>query len=136
MTDATSSRRFDIALSFPGEHRRFVKNVADRLAAVLGKDRVFYDEWYESELLGMDGDLKLARYYREQSKMVVPFFSEHYQKPWCTIEWRATRAMLLQRRNEDTVIPVQMDLTSIPGWESIDFAIRRQQGSRNRNAIQ
>src|ERR1051326_7567867 len=106
MTDATTLRRFDIALSFPGEHRRFVKNVAARLAEVLGKNRVFYDEWYEAELLGLDGDLKLRRYYREESAMVVPFFSELYEKDWCQIEWSAIRVMLKTRRQENAVIPV------------------------------
>lgn len=86
---------------------------------------MFFDEWYESELLGLDGDLKLRRYYRDESELVVPFFSEHYKKPWCEIEWSAIRAMLSQRRDEDAVVPVQMDITPIPGWESIDFAVRR-----------
>ena len=43
-------RRFAIALSFPGEHRRFVRNVAERLAQVLGKSRVFFDEWHAAEI--------------------------------------------------------------------------------------
>ena len=122
-------RRFAIAVSFPGEHRRFVRNVVNRLAEVLGRERVFYDEWYESELLGLDGDLKLRRYYREQSEMVVPFFSEHYRKPWCEIEWHAIRAMLKSRKAEDAVIPVQLDGTRIEGWEDIDFGIRRKSRS-------
>jgi hypothetical protein len=129
MTDATNARRFAIALSFPGEHRRFVKNVADRLAEVLGKNRVFYDEWYEAELIGLDGDLKLRRYYRDESEMVVPFFSEHYEKDWCQIEWSAIRAMLKTRRKENAVIPVQLDGTRIEGWEEIDFAIRKRSRS-------
>lgn len=132
MTQARSSRRFAIALSFPGEHRRFVKSVATQLIEILGKDRVFYDEWFEAELLGLDGDLKLRRYYREESNLVVPFFSEHYSKDWCQIEWSAIRTMLKDRRQEDAVIPVQLDGTRIPGWEEIDFAIRKQ----NRNAKQ
>jgi len=127
--DKVESRRFAIAVSFPGEHRRFVKNVVKRLAEVLGKDRVFYDAWYESELVGLDGDLKLRRYYREQSEMVIPFFSEHYKKPWCEIEWHAIRAMLKDRRSEDAVVPVEMDGTQIEGWESIDFGIRKKNRS-------
>lgn len=47
---------------------------------MLGRERVFYDERYQAELPGLDGDLKLRRYYREQSELVVPFFSEHYRK--------------------------------------------------------
>ena len=133
MSTTGNTRRFAIAVSFPGEHRQFVRNVVDRLAETLGRDRIFFDEWYEAELLGLDGDLKLRKYYREQSELVVPFFSEHYAKPWCQVEWSATRAMLLERRKEDAVVPVQMDLTEIPGWEANDFALRRKKGSKNRS---
>jgi tetratricopeptide (TPR) repeat protein len=129
MTNVTNPRRFAIALSFPGEHRRFVKNVAARLAEVLGENRVFYDEWYEAELVGLDGDLKLRRYYREESEIVIPFFSEHYEKDWCQIEWSAIRAMLKTRRKENAVIPIQLDGTRIEGWEEIDFAIRKKSRS-------
>jgi len=133
MSKNTPERRFAVAVSFPGEHRRFVLNVVSRLAEQLGRDRVFYDEWYEAELVGLDGDLKLRRYYREQSEVVVPFFSEHYAKDWCQIEWSAIRAMLKERRKEDAVIPVEMDGTRVDGWEAIDFAIRR--GRRSARAI-
>lgn len=125
MAQDSRQRRFAIAVSFPGEHRRLVRRVVDRLADVLGPDRVFYDQWYEAELAGLDGDLKLRRYYREQSELVVPFFSEHYEKDWCRIEWSAIRAMLKERRKEDAVVPVQLDGTRVEGWEGIDFAIRR-----------
>ena len=126
MTDSTPAKRFAVAVSFPGKHRRFVRGVVDHLAKTLGRDRVFYDEWYQAELLGLDGDLKLQRYYREQSDLVIPFFSEHYRKDWCQIEWSAIRAMLKHRRAEDAVIPVEMDGTRIEGWEDIDFGIRKR----------
>lgn len=118
-------RRFAVALSFPGEHRRFVRNVAKRLAAELGEHRVFYDEWYESELSGIDADLKLRSVYRDDAELVIPFFSQHYEKPWCQIEWSAIRALLAERRKEDAVVPVHLDVTKVPGWESIDLGIRR-----------
>jgi len=44
------SKRFQIALSFPGEHRGFVERVADFLSAKTGRDRVLYDRYYEAEL--------------------------------------------------------------------------------------
>lgn len=127
MSNSHPSKRFAVAVSFPGEHRKFVKNVVERLAEVLGRERVFYDEWYQAELLGLDGDIKLRRYYREQSDLVVPFFSEHYRKDWCQIEWSAIRSMLKQCRSEDAVIPVEMDGTRVEGWEDIDFAICKKQ---------
>jgi TIR domain-containing protein len=120
-----SSKRFAVALSFPGEHRQFVRNVASRLAEELGKERVFFDEWYQAELLGTSGDLKLKQIYRDETDLVVPFFSEHYKKKWCKIEWHAIRVVFAERQKDDAVVPVQLDGTPIEGWESIDLAIRR-----------
>src|SRR3989304_1308117 len=106
-------RRFAIGLSFPGEHRRLVRNVAIRLADELGKARVFFDEWHEAELRGADADLKLGRIYRDEVDLVVPFFSEHYEKTWCQIEWHAIRVILATRRKDHAVVPVHLDGTRI-----------------------
>ena len=114
-----------IALSFPGEHRQFVRNVAKALAEKLGRERIFFDEWYEAELRGHGADNKLRRIYRENSNLLVPFFSEHYEKMWCQIEWHSIRAVLAQRRKDDCVVPVHLDGTRIEGWECIDLGIRR-----------
>jgi len=117
------SNRFQVALSFPGENRDFVRRVAEALATELSRDQVFYDEWYEVELLGVGGDLKLHSMY-EQADLVVPFFSEHYAKPWCSLEWETIRGILLERREDDAVIPVHLDDTNIRGWSKVNFGIR------------
>lgn len=117
--------RFHVALSFPGEHRGFVLDVAKTLADKLTRDRVFYDEWYEAELLGAGGDLKLQSMY-EQADLVVPFFSHFYDKPWCSMEWETIRGILLSRRKDDAVIPVHLDDTDVPGWPAVNFGIRLQ----------
>jgi tetratricopeptide (TPR) repeat protein len=134
MTDSPPSKRFAVAVSFPGEHRRFVRKVVDHLAEMLGRDRVFYDEWYQAELLGRSGDDKLTEIYRDHTELVVPFFSEYYRKPWCGVEWHAIKAMLFDRQGEAAVIPVEMDGTQITGWEKIDFAIRKGKLSGNQVA--
>ena len=41
-----------LALSFPGEHRKFVEDVADFLSRELGEGRVLYDRFHEAELSG------------------------------------------------------------------------------------
>ena len=125
------SNRFHVALSFPGEHRDFVLEVANSLAAQLTRDRVFYDAWYEVELLGTGGDLKLQAMY-EQADLVVPFFSKHYSKSWCSMEWETIRGILLNRRKDDAVIPVHLDDTNVPGWAKVNFGIQLQ----NRSAQQ
>jgi len=98
----------------------------------VGRARVFFDEWYEAELRGSGADLKLRRIYGEDAELVVPFFSEHYSKMWCQIEWHAIRAVLAQRREDDAVVPVHLDKTEVPGWEVIDLGIRRKAGQSGR----
>ena len=44
MPDAPQAkRRFRVAVSFPGEHRARVENIATALAARLGRDQILYD---------------------------------------------------------------------------------------------
>jgi hypothetical protein len=121
-------RRFAVALSFPGQHRKFVRNVAESLADSLGRKRVFFDEWYQPELMGSGADLKLKRIYGKEAELVVPFFSEHYSKMWCQVEWHSIRAVLAERRQDDAVVPVHLDATRVEGWETIDFGIVRKAG--------
>ena len=114
---------FAIAVSVPGEHRPFVLAIVERLATALGRDRVFYDEWHEARLLGSGGDLKLQDCYK-QVGLVVPFFSEHYTKPWCALEWETIRGILLNRRTDDAIISVHLDDTEIPGWPAVGSGIK------------
>jgi hypothetical protein len=114
---------FAIAVSFPGEHRSFVLEIVEHLANKLGRERIFYDEWYEARLLGSGGDIKLQECYK-QAKLVVPFFSEHYSKPWCSMEWETIRGILLNRRQDDAVIPIHIDETEVPGWSAVNFGIK------------
>jgi hypothetical protein len=110
-------------LSFPGEHRDFVLQVAEVLAETLSRDRVFYDRWHEVELLGAGGDLKLQSMY-ESADLVVPFFSQHYDKPGGSMEWETIRGILLNRRKDDAVVPVHLDDTEIAGWSAVNFGIQ------------
>jgi len=92
-------KRFDIALSFPGEHRDFVKTVADILATQLDRERVFYDAYYEAELARLNLDTYLAEIYHNQAELVVVFLcAEYEQKEWCGLEWRAVRDLLKKKR--------------------------------------
>ncbi|NTV66504.1 MAG: TIR domain-containing protein [Chlorobaculum sp.] len=124
----TNGKRFAIAVSFPGEHRAFVLEIVELLAKEFGKDRVFYDEWYEAHLLGSGGDLKLQECYN-QVELVVPFFSKYYTKPWCNMEWTTIRGILLNRHKDDAVIPVHLDDTKIPGWPAVGFGIKLKERS-------
>ncbi len=62
-TDSSKRRRFAIALSFPGERREYVEQVANALLPALGgeqcKSRIFYDGWHESKIIGYASNRKL-----------------------------------------------------------------------------
>ncbi|HEV7403557.1 MAG TPA: hypothetical protein VGO11_11545 [Chthoniobacteraceae bacterium] len=89
--------RFEVAFSFAGPHRDKVRAVAELVAAELGKQRVFFDEWYEAEILGSDMDVLLQRIYLEQSLMVVADHSGDYaDRMWTQAEARAIRALRMK----------------------------------------
>jgi hypothetical protein len=129
MTDPSLAlKRFDVALSFPGEHRTFVEAVAARLSAVLGKEHVLYDKYYEAEFARLNLNVYLPKLYRTQSELIVVFLCPEYeQKHWCKLEWRhignliatvdESRIMLLRYGYEGDF----SDLGILPGDGTIDF---------------
>lgn len=95
MSKAKPKRRFDVALSFPGEHRPFVAEVAEGLARAFRKDRVLYDAFHEADFARMDLDVYLPSLYRTESELVVLFLCPEYAaKRWCKLEWRHIRQLI------------------------------------------
>jgi len=86
---AAESRRFEVALSFPGEHRPFVKQVAEHLAAAITEDRLLYDHYHDVEFARLDLNTYLPALYRKESELIVVFLCPEYTaKLWCRLEWR------------------------------------------------
>lgn len=114
------NKRFKIALSFPGERRDFVEQVAARLADKVGRDRVLYDQYYEAEFARTDLDTHLQHLYHDESELIAVFLCADYErKEWCGLEWRAVRD-LIKKRQASTVMPLRFDNTEIPGLFSTD----------------
>ncbi len=110
--------RFDVALSFPGERRTFVEQVAFGLRAA--NVRVFYDRFYEAELAQPDLDVILQGIYRNSSDLVAVFLCEKYAaKEWCGLEWRAVRSLIKSRLGA-TIMLLRFDEAEIPGLFSFD----------------
>jgi tetratricopeptide (TPR) repeat protein len=90
-----SKPRFRVALSFPGEHRSIVEQVAEKLSTEVGWTQVLYDKFYEAEFARLDLDVYLPRLYREQSELIVLFLCPEYAaKRWCQLEWRHIRQLI------------------------------------------
>ncbi|MGH6847825.1 MAG: hypothetical protein ACREC0_10415 [Methylocella sp.] len=126
--DSSGSRRFAIGLSFPGEHRDFVEQVAGHLASAFGKDRVLYDKYYEAEFARMGLDVYLPKLYRTQSELIVLFLCPEYAaKRWCNLEWRHIR-QLIATVDESRIMLLRFgysgdfeELGILPGDGTINF---------------
>ena len=119
LPDVTSAT-FDVALSFPGENRPYAWAVAERLSLLLGRQRVFYDEYYKAQLARPNLDTLLQDIYRNRSRLVVAFLCAAYQaKDWCGIEFKAIRDILKQR-NDAKVMYVRHDAGHVAGVFSTD----------------
>lgn len=105
---------------FPGEQRSYVSKVAGSLRKELGKDAVFYDYDYQSQLVRPNLDLLLQNIYRKQSELLVVFLSKEYaEKDWCGLEWRAVRD-IIKSKQDSKIMFIRFDHTPIDGLLSID----------------
>lgn len=110
-----SKHEFDVALSFPGEIREYIKPIAEELERLVGPDTYFYDDNYRAQLARPSLDVLLQDIYRIRSKLVVVFLCEKYQeKKWCGIEFRAIREIIMDRKN-DKVMFIKMDDGDVQG---------------------
>lgn len=112
--------KFRVALSFPGEKRSYVTQVAQSLRSQLGKDSLFYDLDYQSQLARPDLDTLLQKIYRNNSELIVVFLcSEYADKEWSGLEWRAIRDIIKLKEN-DRIMFVRFDDANVEGVFSID----------------
>ncbi len=103
----------DIALSFAGEDRKVAREVGERLrqAGV----RVFYDEFYKSELWGRNLSTEFRRRYGSSSRFVLPFISRHYAiTDWTDFEFTISQEEA-RRRKREFILPVRLDETVLVG---------------------
>lgn len=104
---------YDVALSFAGEDRDYVNDVAHALqqAGV----RVFFDEFEEAALWGKDLYTHLIDVYRRRALYTVIFISRHYgQKLWTKLEFKAAASRAFEDSRE-YILPARFDDTEIEG---------------------
>ena len=107
--------KYDIALSFAGEQRAYV----EELALYLKKNNisVFYDYFEQVNLWGKDLTEKLEQIDATEARYCVIFISEEYAKKGWTCHERAAAAQrMLECRTKsiDYILPVKFDETKIP----------------------
>lgn len=121
-----SNKRFLVALSFPGEHREFVADVAQHLSRELGQPRVLYDRFHEAEFARPNLDTHLQALYHDESELVVVFLSANYErKEWPGLEWRAIRD-LIKKKQAPSIMLIRLDDANVSGVFSIDGYINAE----------
>lgn len=104
---------YDVALSFAGEDREYVEQVAEILKK--RRVRVFYDRFEQIDLWGKDLYMHLDEVYRLEARYCVMFISKHYaSKLWTNHERRSAQARAF-KENKEYILPVRFDDTDIPG---------------------
>ena len=108
-----TARKYDVALSYAGEDRAYVSEVAKALR--LAEVDVFYDEFEEATLWGKDMYEHLSAVYRKNAAYCVMFVSKHYEaKHYPRLERRAAFARALIENNP-YLLPVRFDDTEVEG---------------------
>ncbi len=103
----------DVALSFAGEDRPLVEEVAATLRAY--GIVVFYDAYERNTLWGKDLYSHLDEVYRVRSRFCVMFLSRHYKKKlWTNHERESAQARAFEEQGE-YILPVRLDQTEIKG---------------------
>lgn len=93
-----STHSFEVALSFPGEVRSLVEQIALEWERRIGPNSYFYDNNYVSQLARPSLDILLQDIYRNRSKLIVVFLgSDYHKKDWCGIEFRAIKEIIMER---------------------------------------
>ena len=115
---------YEVALSFAGEQRGYVEDVARALQA--RGIAVFYDEFEKIALWGKQLPEELQAVYERKSGRVVIFVSKAWvEKAWPRHERRAVLSRAVQEPGE-YVIPVRFDDTPVPGLPDGVYLFRCQ----------
>lgn len=108
--------KYDVTLSFAGEDRKYVEEVAKIL--LNNGIKVFYDKFEEVELWGKDLGVHFEFVYRRSAKYCVPFISQHYaKKVWTNYEIRNAISRAIETK-EDYILPARFDDTQVDGFRN------------------
>lgn len=104
---------FDVALSFAGEQREYVRAVAARLHP--SGVTYFFDEERRVDLWGRNLVDELDSTYRIKARYVVMFVSEAYAtKVWTNLERQSAQSRAIESA-DPYILPVRFDDTDLPG---------------------
>ena len=118
---------YDVGLSFAGEQRGYVTEVANELRS--HGIRVFFDDYERAKLWGKDLYSHLAEIYCHMCRYCILFISTEYaSKVWTNHERGSAQARAL-KENEEYILPARFDDTPIPGLHDTIYYVDLRQAS-------
>lgn len=110
---AENTDKHDIALSFAGEDRAYVDEVATELR--MHNVRVFYHPFVVADTWGAHLYAYFSDIFQNKAKFVIAFISAHYaRKAWPRHERRSAQARSPFRR-QPHFLPVRLDVSELQG---------------------
>lgn len=104
---------YEVVLSFAGENRAYVRQVAEFLRK--RGVSVFYDEYEEVALWGKDLTEYLDMVYQGATRYCVMFISKAYvDKVWTNVERRSVLARAIRNKTE-YILPARFEDVEVPG---------------------
>lgn len=108
-----ATKPYEIALSFAGEDRSYIEEVAQVLRSI--GVRVFYDAFEQVSLLGKDLAAHFAEVYGRQANYCAMFISKDYvRKAWPQLERQHAQSRALAEKRE-YILPIRLDDSEVPG---------------------
>lgn len=116
---------YEVVLSFAGEDREYIEQVAEVLRA--NGVSLFYDAYEEATLWGKNLTEHLHTVYSGSARFCVMFISNHYaEKVWPSHERRSAFEKAIQTK-EEYILPARFDDTEIPGlYKTIGYVDLRR----------
>lgn len=117
--------KYQVALSFAGEQRDYVHDVANHLRKLSVK--VFYDGFETVNLWGRSGTEAFHETFAKESGYVVMFISQAYvTKDWPNFERQSALSRMIRERGE-YILPVRFDEADVLGLPTDKIFLRAQE---------
>lgn len=98
--------KYDVAISFAGEDRAFVKKIAEGLSK--NNIEIYFSDWDSVGLVGENLNTKFAQIYRKEALFTIPVFSKYYcEKDWTRYEFEHMQERL--KKKDTYILPITID---------------------------
>jgi len=109
-----SDYKYDLAVSFAGEHRQIAEAIVSRLDA--SGYSVFYDDYHQAELWGRELAIAFKEIYADQAHFCLILLSREYvTKAWTDFERKNAISRCIKQRG-DYVLCLKIDDIDLPGF--------------------